>query len=390
MPLVIIKGESGEYQFNPQSFAVEGGTGKVFKGLVLSSYKPELIVGSFVAIKVMYKDLTSNINNIIRAEDSAKIKLNHPNLMKIYDFIEYKGIFHTISEWLEGVTLEDRIKESIHSHMHLPLAEINIMIKAILDGVEHLHLAAPPVYHRDIKPDNIMLCYNGVIKIMDFGIAKIKDKRKKTNIGVQLGTLEYMPPEQIRGEHEKINATSDIYAIGNTIYEIFCGHPPFQGSEFEIMNKQVSSPILDCGKIPEPFLSLIQKATQKLQKNRFQSISEMREFLEKPSDKRPTLWTKPYLNINSNVLFWTGVSILFSTMIIIIGLPLLAIMKNEDILDVDTLRWQKLIKEANTKLVNGDKEQACKNYIKAYELKRTEKLERIMKRYCNQYGQTKR
>jgi serine/threonine protein kinase len=121
--------------------------------------------------------------------------------------------------------------------------------------------------------------------LIDFGIAKTRREvdQGQTVYGSMLGTPAYCPPEQIRGEHEKINASSDIYALGNIVFELFSGHQPFGGTQFEVSTKQVNDPIPedDCREIVEPYRSFILKSTKKDQQDRFQNIQELRDHFEK-------------------------------------------------------------------------------------------------------------
>ena len=306
MTLITLNGKLGNYQFNPRGFFFEGGTGKVYKGKVLASFSPLLQVNQSVAVKVLFREFTENVVQVIRAQDAANIQVDHPNLLRMYEFIENKReqIFHSISEWLDGVTLDKRIQQSNQNNQPIPLEEQERIIYSILDGLECLHTQVSPIYHRDIKPDNIMLTSSGLVKIMDYGIAKVAHSKKKTSVGAVLGSLQYAPPEQIQGSHDQINASSDLYALGNTMFELFCGLPPFKGSHFELMNAQVNEPIKLCEAIPEHFQAFILKATRKSQIKRFQSVQEARSFLLNPENDQISSENTFSLQESIGTIFW--------------------------------------------------------------------------------------
>lgn len=337
--IITLTGKLGVYSFNSRGHVIEGGTGNVYKGSVVSSFSPDLTVGKQVAIKVLYRDLATNILNIIRDENAAKIQINHPNLLRMYEFVEWKKRYHLISEWLDGETLEERIKQYKKRNAVLPFSEINIVFNAILNALGCLHSLSPPVYHRDVKPGNIMLCHDGRTKLIDFGIVKTRRENTAnlTQYGSTLGTPAYSPPEQIKGEHNMINDTSDLYALGNVIFETFTGHQPFSGTTYEISDKQINEPLKeeDCSVIPEPFKSFILKSTQKKQENRFQNVEEVIKFFKMPLPKKESAETEKVragksqsLSLQSvkTAVFLLGVSIFFLVMMVEIYLIIKEIM----------------------------------------------------------------
>lgn len=380
MTLITLKGKLGEYQFNPNGYAITGGTGKVYKGRVTVSYSIDLHVDQAVSIKVLYRELTNNVNNIIRAEDAAKIRVKHPNLLEMYEFIENpeEQIYHTISEWLEGETLEDYLHRKSKIGNGLPLEEKNKIIHELFNGIEHLHNLNPPIFHRDIKPDNIMISENGKVKIMDYGIAKVFNSKKNTNIGITLGTLEYAPPEQINGSHNSINASSDIYALGNTIFELFYGKPPFKGTQFELMRQQMNDPVPVNGEIPEPYRALIIKATQKIQSHRFQSIAEMRDYLDNPKKiKASKARFKPKIDWGQ-AIFWTTILIIISAIIAINVSMISSITKQQEEINPEAKR----LMEEGDAIYPKDKEKACQLYQKAYEIQPFNEIQKRLVEAC--------
>ena len=275
-----LQGKNGSYKFNPrdpQSRIADGGMGVVYLG-------ENVETGQKVAIKVIYRELAQDEKNIERARREAAINIDHPNLIKMFDFIEKDGIYHIISEYVEGQNLEDFIKQNPDINTEYAIRIIN----DVLNGLQVLHNQTPPIIHRDIKPSNIFLCYDGTVKLMDFGIARITGGERKslTGMGTVVGSPHYSPPEQVRGEIDKINETTDIYAVGITLYELLTGNPPFDATnEFDILKKQVDELIPFNSKIPPPLFNIVKKATHKQQESRYQRIEQLKSYLKNSIEK---------------------------------------------------------------------------------------------------------
>jgi len=297
--LITLEGSIGTYQFNPLSAFAAGGTGKVFQGTIISSKSQDVHVGKNVAIKVLFNDLPQSQYD--REKLTSKIRLSHPNVLTNYDFIVKDGISHTITEWVEGETLDKILDQKKSAGIWYTQKEITSTIVNILEGLNALHNNNPPIYHRDIKPSNIMVTRAGKIKIIDFGIARVDlgaFVEDHTSIGTIMGSIKYSPPEQIKGKHSEVNATSDLYAAGILFYFLLTKELPFKGSEFEIMDKQVNQNISIHPNIEESVFKVISKATQKNQEQRYPSanlfIKEIKKAYTKiESDQRLNLKKKP-------------------------------------------------------------------------------------------------
>lgn len=285
--LITLRGTNGSYHFDPQDEGNrlgQGGMGVVFKGDHASG-------NGTVAIKVLYKEITTNLSAIERERQSAGIRINNRNLIRMLDFVEQNGIFHIVSELVEGKTLHAYLMELQESGKKMDKPTALNIINQVMDGLSALHGNQPPIIHRDIDPSNIMLCSDGTVKIMDFGIAKISDGKRKslTGIGTVIGKPHYSPPEQIRGESDKINQTTDIYALAITIYEMLTGNPPFNATnEYDVMKMQIEKPLPYNASIPAPIFRVIQKATEKKQERRYASVADFRRDLNaafKPEEK---------------------------------------------------------------------------------------------------------
>lgn len=207
----------------------QGGMGLVYKGLQVS-------LDRVVAVKILNKALCDNPEFIKRFEREAKsvARINHPNILAVYDFGKTEGVWYMVAEYVEGSSLSQQIAE----RLVIPWEEMSSLIIQCLTGLSHVGQSG--IVHRDIKPDNILITRDGIPKIADFGLAKdvsSNDNTDLTTVGMAMGTPAYMSPEQCMGR--KLDGRSDIYSLGVTVYYALTGEKPFTGqSSFEIMTKQ--------------------------------------------------------------------------------------------------------------------------------------------------------
>ncbi|MCG2430428.1 serine/threonine-protein kinase [Aequorivita xiaoshiensis] len=252
----------------------EGGMGVVYLAR-------DTMIQRLVAIKQLHRDGGSEEESLgerFQAEALALAKLNHPNITHLYSFIPKEDTYWMIMEYVEGKTLEDWLK--IHQKItHQLAASIAVQI---LDGLEHAHRKG--IIHRDIKPANVMINEDGEVKIMDFGIARMRNAQRITSHGKSVGTLEYMAPEQIQG-HEG-DERIDVYAVGNILYEMLSGSTPFQSdTDYRLMKdkleKRAESIIQYNSTVPVSFEKIIFKALQCNPNKRYKSAMEMKIAIEK-------------------------------------------------------------------------------------------------------------
>ena len=249
----------------------EGGMGAVYRGL-------DLMLEREVAIKALRPELGSQPQVVerFRSEAVTLAKLNHPNIATLYSFFRQGEDFYMVLEYVRGVTLDHVIQQrgSVPPEQAIPL------FCQVLDGIDHAHRFG--IIHRDIKPANMMLTPEGILKVLDFGIARILGTARMTKQGPLIGTIEYMAPEQVRGM--ETDARSDIYSLGMLLYEILTGRPPFQiENEFELMKAQIEqTPVaprqLNPG-IPEAVEGAIMRALAKNPDHRFQTAGDFRAVL---------------------------------------------------------------------------------------------------------------
>jgi serine/threonine-protein kinase len=175
------------------------------------------------AVKLLSPHWTADSEHVRRFKAEIKIgrKIRHENVCQIYDFGEFKEVKFISMELVDGRNLTARLQET----PPLGLAEGIDLVRQICAGLEAAHRVG--VVHRDLKSDNVMIDRSGRVKIMDFGIARAGDMTRLTATDKILGTTQYMPPEQWRGE--EVDARADLYALGVLMYLVFTGRPPFQG-----------------------------------------------------------------------------------------------------------------------------------------------------------------
>ena len=236
--------------------------------------------GAAVALKVPYLQIESDIAGFdrFRREEEIGLRLNHPYILKIIP-VEKKSRPYIAMEYLEGQTLSELLKNV----RPLPEPDAVRIASRICEALEYMH--QHNVVHRDLKPQNIMLCNDGSIRIMDFGIAKALDSRRLTFVGFTpaMGTPDYMAPEQVRGSRG--DPRTDIYSLGAILYEMVTGEPPFGGdSAYVIMNARVTgdpaAPRKLNPKITPVLEEIILHAMERDPKRRYQSAAEMKAELD--------------------------------------------------------------------------------------------------------------
>jgi len=239
-------------------------------------------LGGFVALKVPHMELESDAGYFSRFEREAEIgqRLHHPGVLKIIP-VENKSRPYMVMEHLEGKTL-DRVIEDIHP---LPLSDAIEIAARLCDILQYM--PEHDVVHRDLKPGNIMLCSDGSLRIIDFGIAKALASRRITFGGFspRMGTPHYMAPEQIKGKRG--DARTDIYSLGVIFYEMATGSLPFEdGSTYEIMNARLmrdprAPRKVNPGLRPE-IEEIILHAIEREPSDRYASAAEMKAELDSP------------------------------------------------------------------------------------------------------------
>jgi len=255
----------------------EGGMGVVYKGV-------DTTLDRLVAIKVLSSDLSRNPDLVerFRTEARAQANLNHTNIATLYAFVAQAGQAWMVMEYIEGET----ITQMLERRGLLPPDVAVPLFKQALLGIGWAHRMG--IVHRDVKPSNLMVNKQGIVKVMDFGIAKVLgSSRGLTRTGTALGTAYYMSPEQVM--NQAIDIRSDIYSLGVTLYEMLTANLPFQGeSDFQIMTAHVHapppSPTRHYPYIPRGIENAVMKSMMKDPAARFQTVEEFGAALEHPDD----------------------------------------------------------------------------------------------------------
>ncbi|MDH9160385.1 MULTISPECIES: Stk1 family PASTA domain-containing Ser/Thr kinase [Staphylococcus] len=204
-------------------------------------------------------------------------QLSHNNIVNVFDVTENDENFFLVMEYIQGLTLSEYIKQ----HKPLDVQTVLNFTKQIIDGIKHAH--DNQIVHRDIKPQNILVDENQTLKILDFGIAKALSETTMTQTNHVLGTVQYLSPEQARGESTD-NGT-DIYSIGVVLYEMLVGKPPFTGeTAVGIAIKHIQDPMPNAtdkrSDIPQALSNVVLKATEKDKADRYLAVNEMQNDLD--------------------------------------------------------------------------------------------------------------
>ena len=234
----------------------------------------DTILNRKVAIKVLRGDLSHDEKFIRRFQREALSvsNLSHPNIVEVYDVGQENDQHYIVMEYIDGKTL----KQLLNKRGSLTLSEVIDIMNQLTDGLSHAHDAY--IIHRDIKPQNIMIQDDGLIKITDFGIAMALNSTQLTQTNSVMGSVHYLPPEQANGKSATMK--SDIYSLGILMYELLTGNVPFKGDNaVEIALKHLKEKIPSIRRqnptIPQSVENIVLRATAKNPKNRYDSIKDM-------------------------------------------------------------------------------------------------------------------
>ena len=262
--------EIGQYRI--ESKLGEGGMSTVWLAL-------DTRLGRRVAIKFLSDDLAdAEARRRFQREAQMASSLNHPHIVTVYDIGEFEGRQYLVTEYVDGGTLKDWVKEKRRT-----AKEVAELLTGVADGLAAAHQAG--ILHRDIKPMNILVARNGYAKLSDFGLARLAENgtidlaarlpEGPTRPGLILGTIAYMSPEQASGQ--PLDSRSDIFSFGVLLYEILSGKRPFGGrTDLEVLKTIIHGELPPLSEeVPEAYRNVVEKALEKSPAERYQSMREM-------------------------------------------------------------------------------------------------------------------
>jgi eukaryotic-like serine/threonine-protein kinase len=268
----------------------QGGMGQVYKAKDLRLFRE-------VAVKVLPTDVSSDKDRLLRFEDEARAAslLSHPNIVVVYDIGDSDGSPYIVSELLQGETVRDRL--STGSFPARKAVDYGIQI---LRGLAAAHDKG--IVHRDLKPENLFLTKDGLVKVLDFGIAKLGrreeepagsdvETRSHTTPGAMIGTVGYMSPEQVRGL--VVDHRSDLFSFGAVLYEMLAGKQAFKGTTvadtLSAILREDPTEASDSGpRLPAEYLRVVRRSLEKSPDDRFQTARDLAFALEgATTDSRP-------------------------------------------------------------------------------------------------------
>ncbi|MCI0336577.1 MAG: protein kinase [Acidobacteria bacterium] len=327
VPQNTLVGESlGRYRI--MELLGRGGMGEVYKA-------KDTTLGRDVAIKVLHSNLSIDQDRLRRfvQEARAASALNHPNIITIHEFGYEDGVHFIISEFIEGETLRRRIASERINAGEIP--EIAMQITGALIAA---HEAG--IVHRDIKPENVMVRPDGLVKVLDFGLAKLIERRTFDTVmdaheaseattavwgggetGMVMGTFNYMSPEQARGQ--KLDARTDIFSLGVVLYEMAAGHSPFARATAadtiaSILEKDPLPLAQFNSGVPDTLERIIHKALAKDRKERYQTARELLNDLKCLHNGDAVIALPAAKKDNRHFLrYWRGAAIALAALIAI-------------------------------------------------------------------------
>jgi eukaryotic-like serine/threonine-protein kinase len=267
-------------------YEVLGELGQGAMGVVYKARDP--LIDRVVAIKTINLGLATDEKEEYEGrfyqEAKAAGRLNHPNIVTIYDVGKSGDVAYIAMEFLEGRELRDVLKEGTL----LPVEQVLNIVAQVALGLAYAH--EHDIIHRDVKPSNIMVIRDGQVKITDFGIARMASSSVRTQTGMVLGSPKYMSPEQVMGK--TIDQRSDIFSLGVMLYEMLTGQAPFDGENvnaimYQTLNAITPPPSTLNPSVPEMVNFIVAKALAKGVDDRYQNARDFADDLRTSRDTMP-------------------------------------------------------------------------------------------------------
>ena len=275
-------------RFIAPGFRILGELGRGGMGAVYKAWQVRL--KRVVAVKVIRADAYADSGAAARfqAEAEAAARLQHPNIVQVFEVGEHEGSAYLVLEYQAGGGLDRRLAGMLQDP-----DDSARLIETLARAIHYAHQNG--IVHRDLKPANVLLTDDGIPKISDFGLAKLLERDDRlTQVGDILGTPSYMAPEQVRGDSDGISPATDVYALGAILYEMLTGRPPFKGTTPLSTMEQVSSiEPLAPGKLqrhtPRDLNIICLKCLQKEPRRRYASALDLADDLRRCLDRQPIL-----------------------------------------------------------------------------------------------------
>lgn len=265
-----------------------GGMAEVWRGKLIGESGFERIV----AIKKILPHVSDNEQFITMFTDEAKItvQLQHANIGQVYEFSKHDGTYFIGMEYVSGKDLKTIWKYHRKRKKIMPVELACKVVQMMCEGLDYAHRKKDNygkslgIVHRDVSPQNVIVSWDGEVKVIDFGIAKAADKGGKTRAGTLKGKFAYMSPEQIRGR--PLDGRADVFSLGVVLYELVTGERGFEAeSEFALLEKvrdvQITPPTMLNPDLPQAIEKIIFGALEKDRTQRFQHASELSEALQR-------------------------------------------------------------------------------------------------------------
>ncbi|HEX5627481.1 MAG TPA: Stk1 family PASTA domain-containing Ser/Thr kinase [Actinomycetota bacterium] len=256
-----------------------GGMGEVYRAR-------DAVLERSVAIKVLHRNLAGDAGFIerFRREARAAANLNHQNIVAVHDWGSVDGIYYMVMEYVAGLS----VREILHAEGLLAPAQAADVLEQTLAALQHAHRQG--IVHRDVKPENLMVTRDGVVKVADFGLARAFADAQITEAGNVIGTVQYLAPEQLQGE--PADPRTDLYALGVVAFELLTGRLPFTGETpmaiaYQHIHEQMPRPSSANRAVPASLDGWVASVTEKQRELRPESASEARRDLETEARSLP-------------------------------------------------------------------------------------------------------
>ncbi len=263
-----------------------GGMAEIFRGFTFGEdgFRHD------IAIKKLLPEYVEDANFVTMLKDEYRLvsRMAHPNIARVYELVQIQGHILIAMEYVDGRDLRTTVKKGHADRFELDYADIAFIMACAMDGLHHAHVAVDEdgtglgVVHRDFSPSNILIGYDGAVKICDFGIAKARLNRIQTKTGIIKGKVKYMSPEQAFGH--PLDRRSDVFSAGSVLYELCTGHPPFRAANeidliFLVRDATTVPPRERNPDVPPGLASIIERSMARERGARYQSALELRDAL---------------------------------------------------------------------------------------------------------------